>query len=140
MSRPVTMWVTQRPRTAAITLRCKQDENQADRIRTACGRHPPLGAAAASSSRLQPRNLGIEFEPQLRGFFLRQPPGHLRKDGTIHQELVPIPGKLFRRAGLGKNPMQPRTDLVRIGPIGWRGRLGFEQFGLCVGLEQVLLG
>jgi hypothetical protein len=73
------------------------------------------------SRRFQPRHLGIELEPQLGGFLLGQPAGHVRKDGSVKQHLVRIPRELFRRAGFGQNLVQPGADLVGIGPIGRRG-------------------
>src|SRR5208282_322384 len=94
----------------------------------------------AKSRRFQPRHLGVELESKLGGFLLGQPAGHVRKDRPVKQDLVRIPRKFFRRAGFGQNLVQPGADLIRIGPIGRRGRVGFEQFGLRVGLEQVLLG
>jgi hypothetical protein len=36
--------------------------------------------------------------------------------------------------------VQSRTNLVRIGAIGRRHRVGFEQFSLRLVFEQVLLG
>lgn len=92
------------------------------------------------SRRFQPRHLGVELESQLPGFLIGQPAGHVRKDGPVKQDLVRIPRKLFRRAGFGQNLMQTCTNLVRIWPIGRSGRFGFEQFGLRVGSEQILLG
>jgi hypothetical protein len=101
---------------------------------------PSGEGAELRSRRFQSRHLGVELEPQLLGFLLGQPAGHVRKDRPIKQGLVRIPRKLFRRAGFGQNLVQPGADLVRIGPIGRRGHVGFEQFGLRVSLEQVLLG
>ena len=40
------------------------------------------------SRSFQARHFGVEFETQLRGFFFRQPTGHLRKDASIDQEFV----------------------------------------------------
>jgi hypothetical protein len=94
----------------------------------------------ANSRGLQPCHLSLELEPQLRAFVLRQPAGHVRKDGPVHQEFVPVPGKLFRSPRFGQYLVQPRTNVVQIGPVGRRGRVGVEQFGLLVSLEQVLLG
>ena len=76
--------------------------------------------------RFQPRHLGVEVESQLGGFLLGQPAGHVRKDRPVKQDLVRLPRKLCGRAGFGQNLVQPRADLVRIGPIGRRGRIGSE--------------
>lgn len=85
---------------------------------------------------LEPRQLRLEVEAQLRSLLLRQPIRHLRKDGAIEQNAPRLPWHLLRGARFGKNLVKISAHLIGIGAIN-RRRLILEEIILFVIAKKV---
>ena len=88
------------------------------------------------SGRLQPPDLRLELEAQLRAFLVGQPVRHLRKDGAIEQNRLRFPWQLLCRASLGENLVEFGAYRVGIGPVFGRGGVLAERSDCSSGWKR----